>query len=222
MPSVDLSFPVFGEGVPKEHGYALYSAISGIIPELHGAEWLGIFLLNGTRLDDGHIHFDKKSQLRLRLPVECIGDVLPLAGKRLNIAGGHLRTGTPSVHVLTPSDVLFARLVYIRLTDVPYHLDEELGRSTFISEEFENRYKVEIQRQLKEAGIECPFKMSGRRGVRVAEKQLVGFSVTITGLSREQSITLQEKGIGGKRRMGCGLFRSPRADHAVRSVQDRA
>lgn len=38
MPYVDLAFRLTGSKVPVDHGYALYSVISRILPEIHGAK----------------------------------------------------------------------------------------------------------------------------------------------------------------------------------------
>ena len=35
MPYVDLAFRMTGTKVPVDHGYALYSAISRLLPEIH-------------------------------------------------------------------------------------------------------------------------------------------------------------------------------------------
>lgn len=42
--------------------------------------------------------------------------------------------------------------------------------------------------------------------MRIKDKMVVGFQVEVTQLTGEESITLQEQGIGGRRRMGCGIF----------------
>jgi hypothetical protein len=38
MAFVDLAFRLTASKVPVDHGYALYSAISRLLPELHGAK----------------------------------------------------------------------------------------------------------------------------------------------------------------------------------------
>jgi CRISPR-associated protein Cas6 len=40
----------------------------------------------------------------------------------------------------------------------------------------------------------------------VRQYVVVGFGVEVTGLSDEDSIKLQICGLGGKRKMGCGIF----------------
>ena len=47
MPYVDLAFRLTGSKVPVDHGYALYSAISRLLPEIHGAKNLA-FILSGA------------------------------------------------------------------------------------------------------------------------------------------------------------------------------
>ena len=40
--------------------------------------------------------------------------------------------------------------------------------------------------------------------MRIRDKRVVGYAVLATGLTVEESIRLQEHGLGGRRRMGCG------------------
>jgi CRISPR-associated protein Cas6 len=42
--------------------------------------------------------------------------------------------------------------------------------------------------------------------LRIKEKRVVGFPLRVTGLTAEESITLQEQGLGGRSKMGCGFF----------------
>jgi CRISPR-associated protein Cas6 len=101
-------------------------------------------------------------------------------------------------------------MVAIKLTHAPRHPNGELGRETLDVAGFAERYTAEIRRQLDAIGIGKPFELRGRRSVTVAGRRVVGYSVRVIGLSADESIALQEKGIGGKRRMGCGLFRGTR------------
>lgn len=34
----------------------------------------------------------------------------------------------------------------------------------------------------------------------------MGFGLTVTNLNQIDSLTLQQEGLGGKRKMGCGMF----------------
>src|SRR5207249_485529 len=45
-----------------------------------------------------------------------------------------------------------------------------------------------------------------RRVVRVKGRAIVGFAVVVSGLTADESIRLQEHGLGGRTRLGCGFF----------------
>ena len=55
MPQVDLAFRLTGNKVPVDHGYALYSALSRILPEIHGTKNLGVLPIRGTYSGDGEL-----------------------------------------------------------------------------------------------------------------------------------------------------------------------
>jgi CRISPR-associated protein Cas6 len=55
----------------------------------------------------------------------------------------------------------------------------------------------------KKSGTRSPFL---RRTIRIRDKEVVGFALRVEELTAEESILLQEKGIGGRRRFGCGIF----------------
>lgn len=45
-----------------------------------------------------------------------------------------------------------------------------------------------------------------RRLLRIKDRRMVGYAVQVTGLTAEESIKLQEHGLGGRQKMGCGFF----------------
>src|SRR5947209_20569566 len=101
VPCVSVHFPVQGRQLPADHGYALYSAITRQLPALHGAPWLGLELISGVPWREGVIVLPTRgAQLRLRVPADRYGALLPLAGKSLDIAGHTLRLGIPTARPL--------------------------------------------------------------------------------------------------------------------------
>lgn len=67
--------------------------------------------------------------------------------------------------------------------------------------------------QLNELGIQgtasIPTNVEGepdRKAIKIKRYSVVGFGLEVADLSEENSIKLQEDGLGGKRRMGCGIF----------------
>ncbi len=53
-----------------------------------------------------------------------------------------------------------------------------------------------------------------RRVMDVKGYTIVGFSVRLSGLNEGDSVLVQERGLGGKRKMGAGIFVPIRPKHA--------
>src|SRR5438132_14379282 len=115
MPLIELHFPVLGSTLPADHGYALYSALSRMIPQVHEDHAVSIGPIGGQYVGNGRLQIDsRRSHLRLRLAPENIAAVLPLAGKSLVIGDHSIRIGVPFVRALVPAANLVARLVTIK------------------------------------------------------------------------------------------------------------
>jgi CRISPR-associated protein Cas6 len=210
MTAVDLGFAIQGSTIAVDHGYALYAALCRVAPTLHKAAWLGVHPLSGSRVDEGRLSLRKNARLFARLPAERIPDVLPLAGRMIEVAGARLALGAPNVSALIPASCLDARLVVLKLTDAPHRENQDLGRETLDMAAFAERYAAELKRQLAVLDIPSAPELRGRRSITVGGKRVVGYSVRVDGLSADQSLALQTNGLGGKRRMGCGIFRATR------------
>jgi CRISPR-associated protein Cas6 len=188
MPYVDLAFRLTGSKVPVDHGYALYSAISRILPEIHGAKNIGVHPVRGTYSGNGELMLRDSSRLVIRLESERIGEFLKLAGKRVDIDNHILRVGVPEVRLLRPRASLYSRLVTIKgFMESPAFVEA-------------------ARRQLEKIGAKAEIQVGERRTFRVKDKQVVGFEVAALELDAEDSLRLQENGLGGRRHMGCGVF----------------
>ena len=111
---IELRFPVIGTALPSDHGYAMYSAISRLVPEAHQADWLAVETVPGTARGDGGIHINERARLRMRMPRDHLALMLKLAGKRLEVDGYAVRLGVPQTFLLQPSSALYARCVTIK------------------------------------------------------------------------------------------------------------
>ncbi|MGH7853019.1 MAG: type I-MYXAN CRISPR-associated protein Cas6/Cmx6, partial [Candidatus Binatia bacterium] len=187
MPYVDLAFKLTGSKVPVDHGYVLYSAISRILPEIHGAKNIGVHPIRGTYSGNGELMLRDSSRLVIRLESERIGEFLKLAGKSLGIDSHTLRVGIPEVRPLRPRASLYSRLVTIKGFMEPASLLES------------------AKRQLEKLGVSAEIQLGERRTLRVKDKQVVGFEVAAAGIDAEDSLRIQESGLGGRRHMGCGV-----------------
>lgn len=195
-PVVDLYFHIQAKEIAVDHGYALYGAISRILETkgkdedkwLHTADNVGLLPIRGRYAGKGKLLLGQHAQLGLRLPVSLIPKVLRLAGKRLDVNGDVLRVGVSTTSALIPAPVLYAHIV------------------TTKNGEDENRFDAEIQRQLDALGIKGKPARGPRRIVTIKDKKVVGYSLLVSELTAEESIRLQEHGLGGRRKMGCGVF----------------
>lgn len=186
---VDLWYPAVGSSVPSDHGYAVYSALCRILPILHGKPWWGLHTFHGQRDGEGRLLLSRRPELGLRLPAERIVDVLPLAGERLEVEGHGLQLGAPRVQPLVPAGALSARIVTIKGFMEPGPFSEA------------------VRRQLAALAISAEVDVGPRKVVRAGSHRVVGFTLRLEGLTPPASLVLQECGLGGRRRFGCGLFR---------------
>jgi CRISPR-associated protein Cas6 len=192
-PVVDVFFGVRGSRVSTDHGYALYSAVARVLETredawLHQLDKVGLHLLRGAYGSHGRLLLGPRARFGLRLPAALIPKVLALAGKRLVIGDDSLRVGVPHVQALRPAAVVAARMVTTR------------------NGEDERRFDGEIARQLSGLGVTSPATRGRRRVIRIKDKTIVGYGVRVAGLSASESLRLQEQGLGGRRKMGCGVF----------------
>lgn len=53
MPSIDLAFRLLGNRLPVDHGYALYAAVTHLVPAVHDAKEIGMHpsAVNTTEID---------------------------------------------------------------------------------------------------------------------------------------------------------------------------
>ena len=210
-PCINVSFSLSGKQLPADHGYLLYSAISKHSSSLHGIDWLAIELISGFPSGRGLIDLPgRDATLRLRIPADHYRDVLPLAGKRLDIGGHQIRLGLPVARPLEPAPSLYARVVTIKkFTEADPFIEA-------------------VKRKLDSFGVKgrvkLPLDEQGRyrrRIITIHGKSVVGFSVAVHDLNDEDSVLLQSgavrivgedgsaqwQSIFSRRAMGCGFFK---------------
>lgn len=199
MPMIDLAFQLVGSTIPLDHGYALFAALCRIIPELHGNRRLGVHPIRGRQVAPGVLALVDGSRLRLRIPSEEIAPYLAVAGRELVLGDHRVRVGIPRVESLIPAASLAARLVTFKNALTPESSIEHM-RGALAGLAIDAAPQLVLASQGPRTGQPL------RRVLRVKDKRIVGYAVRVQGLTAEASITLQEHGLGGRRRMGCGVF----------------
>ncbi len=171
-----------------------------------------------------------QSRLTLRLAPKLIPELLPLAGRELRIRGDRVRLGVPNVRALTSESALYARLVTIKgymtaepfleavkeqlaeiaISGTPRLVPRQAQQVVAVGEHAEERaFTSETTTAPVAAGTELhrpPADPYIRRTIRIRKAEVVGYALLVEGLSVEDSLRLQQYGLGGRRRMGCGVF----------------
>jgi CRISPR-associated protein Cas6 len=197
---LDAAFGIQGDLLAAEHHYLLLGALSELVPEFHveGVE-LRFAPINGQLVGKGTIRLSDHSRLRVRLLADRIALVLPLAGRTIRIGDHSVTLGIPTVAPLTPAPTVAARTVTFKNSIEP------------------EQFLAVSRRKLDELGIAgdpgIPLIREGERAgeprrkvLRIKGHRIVGFALQVEGLTAEESLLLQEKGLGGRCRMGCGFF----------------
>lgn len=197
---VDVFFPLSGYHLPIDHGYALYSAISRCVPEIHRTQNLwGVHTASKgqiERTDDGwFFRVTPTARIGVRLPASCLGYVMCLAKRTLEIDSYTIRLGDAIVTGLEPARQLQSAFVTFGSRMPNDETFEEIVRTRITG--------IPGLHQLTD-GLTIKL---GRRRLRRVKKHLApGFSVVVGRLTPHASLLIQEYGIGGRRHFGAGLF----------------
>ena len=204
-PLVELSFSVQGKAFPADHGYGLYAALVHLIPEIRLHSEISISTIPGFPDKQGKILLTEQSCLRIRVSISKIPLVYRLAGKRISIGKHEIQIGIPKIYTLRPSESLRARIVTIKgkdYTQPTAFLEAAMRQLTKLG------ISGEVSIPVDKEGNPC------RKTIKIQRFTVVGFTTEVSGLSDEDSIKLQQSGIGGKRHMGCGYF-LPKGGYSV-------
>ncbi|MGH1536511.1 MAG: type I-MYXAN CRISPR-associated protein Cas6/Cmx6 [Gammaproteobacteria bacterium] len=212
---VDLSFKVQCKQLPLDHANALSQCIQQALPWFAAEPQVGIHLIHGAESGNGWIRpqepdallsLSKRTRFMLRLPKHRVNDASKLAGQKLNVAGNDLELSAPSEKALSVLTTIFARYVVI-----PNASDDLEDEEVFLNQAAD---------MLRKEGIQVKKMMSGLTHVlHMPDKDLLTRSLMIDGLKIEESIYLQQNGLGEGRLVGCGLFMPHKGIEAVGEAQ---
>lgn len=207
---VDLAFQVRCRTLPLDHAHALSEALHGALPWLAEEALAGVHTIHGApsgngwyrpeETEDAVLHLSRRSRLNLRLPRGRLDAARALTGMSLEVAGHPLEVGEATVKPLNPMPELFSR----------YVLCDE-GSS-------EDAFYAWMAEELGRLGIGVRKLLCGRdHHVRTPEGTRYARSVMVAELDKQESLRLQQQGVGAGRRMGCGLFIPHKGIAPVRS-----
>ncbi|KAA3621105.1 MAG: type I-MYXAN CRISPR-associated protein Cas6/Cmx6 [Proteobacteria bacterium] len=194
---VDLGFRVRCSRLPVDHAWALCKAIHHVLPWLPDEARAGVHLIHGAESGNGwqrpddtdYLILSRRTRLNLRVPASRRNSAMTLCGARIEIDDCVLEVGEAAEKSLIPSTTVFSRHVRTQ------------------AEGDEPSFLQETARELTALGIEPRKMMCGRlHAFRSPDGPVYTRSVMIADLRLDESILLQQRGIGDLCAYGMGLF----------------
>jgi CRISPR-associated protein Cas6 len=195
---IDLVYPIACNYLPVDHSYALGQAVVQLLPWLPDEDGAGVHPIqvaisaHGWERPAGAddlLHLSKRTRLVIRVPRHRMEDAHSLVGQQLDVRGQELAiTGEPGVRPLQPSATLYSRNVALGVDDEDLFLRA--------AAELLERLDILVRKMLpgKFAAIGTP------------DGPLTTRSLMLADLSADESLRLQQFGLGPYRYIGCGLF----------------
>lgn len=195
---IDMVFYIRCKHLPVDHAWPLAEALLAELPWLKDETGAGVHPIqiseegNGWfRPDDPDalLHLSRRTRLILRIPKTRQADAELLLGKTLEVAGHELELVKVTVRHLSALTTLISRYVVV-----------ETGNT---EQEFVDR----IAQHLLAMGVQPRKMLPGReRILRTPEATLVTRSLMLADTTLQESLNLQQQGLGQHRHLGCGLF----------------
>lgn len=213
---VDLMFDIQCRELPVDHQYALSRALMDRLPEIEQDDRFGVHSIhlagsqNGWERPDPDLGqrliLSRRTKLTVRLPNELSERVQDaLRGAALEIDGCALTIGKAKRKSLSSQGTIFSRYLVL-----------ERGEDAD-----ENAFLQRVASDLASHGIRIKKALCGMT-TTIAGPQgpLQTRSIMIAGLAAEESVAIQQRGIGPMRFMGCGIFIPHKGIDAVKKADD--
>lgn len=205
---VDMVYPIACQYLPVDHSYALGRAVVQVLTWLPDEEGSGVHPIqvaisaHGWERPAGAddlLHLSKRTRLVIRLPRHRMEDARDLVGEELDVRGRRLKiTGEPAVKPLQPNATLYSRNVALSADD----------EDTFLRAAAERLEGLDILVRKM-----LPGKITV---IDTPDGPLTTRSLMLADLSAEESLRLQQRGLGPCRYFGCGLFTPCKGIKAVK------
>ncbi|MGD2020131.1 MAG: type I-MYXAN CRISPR-associated protein Cas6/Cmx6 [Thiohalocapsa sp.] len=210
---VDVLFTLQCRSIPVDHAYVLSQALLEAVP------WLaqtggGIHTIHVAGSQNGwerpshsvdeHLLLSRRTKLSIRVPEERLADLKhALEGRTVDVGGAALTIGAGKPRSLAKERTLFARYVA-----GPAERDET-AFLRWAADTLARQVDVRVRKALcgKETPLTTPDGPVSTRSLMLAD------------LKPEESLRLQQQGLGPHRLMGCGIFIPHKGIDAVHKPQ---
>lgn len=197
---VDILFDIDCRQLPVDHAYALFAALQGALPWFGNEPGLGLHTVhvagsqNGwerpAHSTDENLILSRRTKLTIRVPRHRVNLLFEeLKGKTLDIAGSRLTVGEGKIRPLSKERTLLARYVAVRPNE---------GEEDFLGW---------AAAELRVLDIRVRKALCGKTtALATPNGPLNTRSLMLADLAPEESVRLQQHGLGPHREMGCGIF----------------
>lgn len=184
--ALDLVFELRGRELPADYPAALEAAVMDRLPWAADDPRFGIHPINAPLTEAGYL-LSRRSRLQLRVVSSRLVDASALCGQEIEIGSSALSIGRATPRALAPFPTLRAPLVVNTRAD-------------------ETAFLEDIALQLELLGVKAGVLCGKAASVASRSGRLAGFALVLHDLTPAHSLTIQTLGLGGARRLGCGLF----------------
>jgi CRISPR-associated protein Cas6 len=184
---VEAAFPLEGKALPRDHAQALQHALAEQLPWLSSDAGAGIHPLKLVSGPESLALLSQRTRLILRVSANRLAELKTVVGVPLDVAGHALRLGEVHLRALQPLATLYAYRVAASSAD-------------------ESEFMQAIEAELAGLAIAGERVCGKRQSLQVDGLEMTTFSMMLHGLVPEQSLRLQQHGLGTHRLLGCGLF----------------
>lgn len=184
----EAQFDLDGQELDEDHAQALLDQLLAHLPWLPESALCGVHPIQGASSGQGTLIINRRAKLTLRLPVADIARARALCGARLDLGRGLITVGNLKEKPLTPFSYQYAHRVSLGVAD-------------------EGDFLAAARAEFDALGVKGGGLIPGKPWrINTARGERVGYSLLLHDISLDESIAVQEAGIGEDRLLGCGIF----------------
>ena len=207
---IDVTFRIDCKTLPYDHAYALSNEITKNMPWLLEDNLTGIHTLHGPESGNGwvrsekeEIFLSKRTRLVLRIPRKKKKKAKELENISVNVLGNTIKIGKSNTKTFLVVRDLISRFVLC---------DEN---------ETEEDFLLGVKKELFSHGVMIKKAICGKeKSFIINGKNRFTRSLMIADLSKENSVLLQDTGVGSGRIFGCGIFLPHKSIDAVSGFKE--
>jgi CRISPR-associated protein Cas6 len=207
----DLVFRLRGTDLDIDHAFALSTALQAHLSDqvcarigVHGVRMAGSGNgWNRPEQSDAALPLSRRARLAIRVhrdDSEAVGQIM---NRTLRVGHQQVTLGSSEIRKLSTIGTLYSRAICCD------------------RKQSENDFLTEMDGLMKQMNIKVSKMICGRSGeIRTAGESIFTRALMVADLEPEESVTLQQRGLGQGRMLGCGLFVPHKGIEPVFDIQE--